>query len=139
MESDLVRPYSHALECLRTVGLRPTRQRLALAKLLLTGDGHHITAEQLHEKAIQNQIRVSLATVYNTLHQFIDAGLLREIIVEAGRSYFDTNTSLHHHYFYEDSGRLEDIPHESIELSKIPTAPAGTEISRIDIVVRLRS
>ncbi len=138
METDPVRPYSHALECLRNAGLRPTRQRLALAKLLLTGEGHHITAEQLHEKAIQNQVRVSLATVYNTLNQFIEAGLLREIVVEAGRSYFDTNTTAHHHYFHEETGQLEDIPNDSIELTKLPMAPEGTEIARVDVVVRLR-
>lgn len=138
MEFDSVRPYSLALESLRTAGLRPTRQRLALARLLLTGGGRHITAEQLHEEAIQNQVRVSLATVYNTLHQFIEAGLLREIVVESGRSYFDTNTTVHHHFFHEDTACLEDIPNDSIELSRVPEAPPGTVISQVDVVVRLR-
>lgn len=138
MEPDSVRPYSLALESLRSAGLRPTRQRLALARLLLTGGGRHFTAEQLHEEAIQNQIRVSLATVYNTLHQFIDAGLLQEIVVESGRSYFDTNTTAHHHFFYEDTTQLEDIPSDGVELARIPEAPTGTVISQVDVVVRLK-
>jgi Fur family iron response transcriptional regulator len=131
------RPYSHLLDRLRAAGLRPTRQRLALAKLLFENDDRHITAEQLHGEALNNNIRVSLATVYNTLHQFTDAALLREIVVDAGRSYFDTNTSNHHHFFYERSGRLEDIPGEMVVVSKIPDAPMGMAIRRVDVIVRV--
>ncbi|MEQ8935098.1 MAG: Fur family transcriptional regulator [Amphiplicatus sp.] len=94
------RPYSDAIERLRSVGLRPTRQRLALAKLLFDGRDRHLTAEKLHVEAQAAAIPVSLATVYNTLHQVTDAGLLREIAVDASRSYFDTNTSDHHHFFF---------------------------------------
>lgn len=131
------RPYSHLLDRLRAANLRPTRQRLALAKLLFENGDRHITAEQLHGEALNNNIRVSLATVYNTLHQFTDAGLLREIVVDAGRSYFDTNTSNHHHFFYERSGRLEDIPGEMVVVSKVPDAPMGMAIRRVDVIVRV--
>ena len=132
-----VRPYSHLLDRLRTAGLRPTRQRLALAKLLFENGDRHITAEQLHGDALNHNIRVSLATVYNTLHQFTAAGLLREIVVDAGRSYFDTNTSDHHHFFFERSGKLEDIPGDTLIVSRVPQAPAGTSITRVDVVVRV--
>jgi Fur family iron response transcriptional regulator len=124
---------------LRMAGLRPTRQRLALARLLLEGGDRHVTAEQLHGEAVAAAIPVSLATVYNTLHQFTEAGLLREVVVEPGRSYFDTNTSDHHHFFWEATGRLQDIPGECLSVSGLPCPPAGTEIRRIDVVIRLRS
>ncbi|MGH7039601.1 MAG: iron response transcriptional regulator IrrA [Stellaceae bacterium] len=123
---------------LRAAGLRPTRQRLALARLLLEGADRHITAEQLHGEAIAAAIPVSLATVYNTLHQFTEAGLMREVVVEPGRSYFDTNTADHHHFFCEATSRLQDIPGECLSVSGLPCPPAGTEIRRIDVVIRVR-
>lgn len=132
-----VRPYSQALDRLRAAGLRPTRQRLALARLLFDGGDRHISAEQLHTEAVSSNIRVSLATVYNTLHQFTDCGLLREIVVDAGRSYFDTNTSDHHHFFFEKSGRLTDIPGDLIGVTKVPQAPEGFQISRVEVIVRV--
>jgi len=131
------RPFSQALDRLRAAGLRPTRQRLALAKLLFDGCDRHISAEQLHDEAQTGNIRVSLATIYNTLHQFTDSNMLREIVVDTGRSYFDTNTTDHHHYFFERSGRLEDIPSHMVSLDKIPEAPPGTTIRRIDVIVRI--
>jgi len=131
------RPFSQALDRLRNAGLRPTRQRLALAKLLFDGCDRHISAEQLHSEALGSNIRVSLATVYNTLHQFTDARMLREIVVDAGRSYFDTNTTDHHHFFYEQSGCLKDIPAHMVALTKVPEAPEGTSITRIDVIVRV--
>lgn len=133
------RPYSQALDRLRAAGLRPTRQRLALTKLLLEGGDRHVTAETLHVEALNAGIRVSLATIYNTLHQFTNAGLLREIVVDAQRSYFDTNTSEHHHFYFEDEGNLEDIPGEGVVVSGLPEAPGGTDIHRIDVVVRVSS
>lgn len=133
----LTRPYSHFLEQIRSAGLRPTRQRLALAKLLFSGKDRHVTAEVLHAEAQTEKIRVSLATVYNTLHQFTDAGLLREIVVDASRSYFDTNTGDHHHYYFEKNGELCDIPDGGIELSRIPDAPEGMKIKSVDVVIRL--
>ena len=127
-----------ALERLRAVGLRPTRQRLALARLLFDNEDRHITAEQLHGEALGADIRVSLATVYNTLHQFTEAGLLREVVVEPGRSYFDTNTTDHHHFFCEANGRLQDIPGEDVVVSAFPLPPLGTKICRVDVIIRVR-
>lgn len=131
------RPFAPIVQRLRTAGLRPTRQRLSLAKLLFDGGDRHLTAEQLHDLAREARIPVSLATVYNTLHQFTEAGLLREVVIEAGRSYFDTNVSDHHHFFFEESGQLQDIPGDQIVLPQLPAAPAGTHVARIDVIVRV--
>lgn len=131
------RPYTHAIELLKGAGLRPTRQRIALAKLLFENGSRHVTAEQLHDEVQAQKVAVSLATVYNALHQFTASGLLREVVVDPGRSYFDTNTSDHHHFYIEGAGALEDIPKESVTVSDVPEPPAGTEISRVDVVVRL--
>jgi Fur family iron response transcriptional regulator len=119
--------------------LRPTRQRLALAKLLFDGCNRHVTAEKLHDEALDNRVRVSLATVYNTLHQFTDAGLLREVVVDSGCSYFDTNTTEHHHLFDEGSGDLCDIDAGAIAVTGMPELPEGTRVERVDVVVRVRS
>jgi Fur family transcriptional regulator, iron response regulator len=134
-----VRPYTKALDRLKSVGLRPTRQRLGLGKLLFEGGDRHVTAEELHGQAVEAGLRVSLATVYNTLNQFSAAGLLREVVVEAGRSYFDTNTSDHHHFFFENSGQLQDIPGDQIRVGDLPAAPDGSAVARVDVIVRLRS
>lgn len=134
---DRIRPYSQVLDRLRAAGLRPTRQRLALAKLLFDGGDCHVTAESLHSRATESNIRVSLATVYNTLHQFTVSGLLREIVVDAERSYFDTNITDHHHFYLEKSGRLEDIPGDRLVIANLPPPPDGTAIRRIDVVVRV--
>jgi len=131
------RPFANALELLRTAKLRPTRQRLALARLLFEKGDRHVTAEQLHGEAQAASIRVSLATVYNTLHQFIAAGLLREVVVDPGRSYFDTNVSNHHHFFFEDSGRLQDIPSDHVAVVELPAPPTGMTIRRVDVVIRV--
>jgi len=133
-----MRPFSDVLARLKAVGLRPTRQRLALARLLFDGNDRHVTAEVLHAEAQAAKVRVSLATVYNALHQFTSAGLLREVVVNPGRSYFDTNSTDHHHFFFEDRGTLLDIPGKSVSLRGIPEPPVGTNISRIDVVVRVR-
>ncbi|HWB48782.1 MAG TPA: Fur family transcriptional regulator [Stellaceae bacterium] len=131
-------PSPTLLTRLRAAGLRPTRQRLALARLLFSAGDRHITAEQLHGEALAASIPVSLATVYNTLHQFTEAGLLREVVVEPGRSYFDTNTDDHHHFFCESTGMLQDIPGSAVMVGALPHAPAGTEISRVDVIIRVR-
>ena len=131
------RPYADALARLRATNLRPTRQRLALAKLLFSGADRHVTAESLHKEARANRVRVSLATVYNTLHQVTRAGMLREVIVDSTRSYFDTNTSHHHHFFCEQSQLLEDIPSGAVSVGTPPPPPSGTSISRIDVVIRV--
>ncbi|PCJ68893.1 MAG: transcriptional repressor [Rhodobiaceae bacterium] len=133
------RPYSQILARLRDAGLRPTRQRLALGRLLFEAGDRHVTAESLHEQAVSAGASVSLATVYNTLHQFTKAGLLREVVVDSARTYFDTNTSDHHHFFHEEDGSLSDISGHAIEVTGLPEAPAGTDVARVDIVVRVRS
>jgi Fur family iron response transcriptional regulator len=132
------RPYAELLQRLRAAGLRPTRQRLALARLLFAKGDRHITADELHAEAESEGVGVSLATVYNTLNQFTAAGLLREVAVEAGRAYFDTNTSNHHHFFFEDGGKLLDIPAEGLSVAGVPAAPSGTEVARVDVMVRLK-
>ena len=135
---ETIRPYTKVRRLLKGANLRPTRQRLALARLLMDGPHRHVTAEQLHGDAVAANIKVSLATVYNTLHQFTNVGLLREVVVEQGRSYFDTNTSDHHHFFNVDRGELIDIPGEELGVGKLPPTPYGTQISRIDIIVQIR-
>jgi Fur family iron response transcriptional regulator len=122
---------------LRGAGLRPTRQRVALASLLFAEGDRHITAERLHEEALASKVPVSLATVYNTLHQFTEAGLLREVAVEGAKTYFDTNTSNHYHFFCERSGKLLDIETDAIRIEGLPEAPEGMTISRVDVLVRL--
>ncbi len=120
-------------------GLRPTRQRALLAELLV-GDGkdRHVTAETLFEAAKQSGEQVSLATVYNTLRAFCDAGLMHEITVDGTKSYFDTNTSEHPHFFWEDTGELTDASRERMEIVNLPDAPAEAEIASVDVVIRLR-
>ena len=132
-------PSPTVAERLRQVGLRPTRQRVALARLLFDAGDRHVTAEQLHGEAAEAAIRVSLATVYNTLHQLTAAGLMREVVVDSGRSYFDTNTDDHHHFFCEASGALQDIAGQDVMVSGIPVPPAGTEISSVEVIVRVRT
>lgn len=131
------RPFANALDMLRAAHLRPTRQRLALARLLFEKGDRHVTAEQLHGEALDAAVPVSLATVYNTLHQFIGARLLREVVVSPGRSYFDTNVTDHHHFFYEDDGHLVDIPSEHIGVTNLPSPPDGTAVRRIDVIIRV--
>lgn len=123
---------------LRTAGLRPTRQRVALARLLFEGGHRHVTAEGLHAEVKAARNAVSLATVYNTLNQFRDAGLLREVVVAPGRSYFDTNTGDHHHFFVENDGELHDFPSDKVTIEGLPTPPKGTHLSRVDVIVRVK-
>lgn len=133
----LDRPYSEVKERLRTAGLRPTRQRLGLAKLLFDGEDRHVTAEMLYGEATQARVQVSLATVYNTLNQFTVVGLLREVVIEPGRSHYDTNITEHHHFYHENSTLLVDIPGHQLIVTEIPQLPAGTTIKRIDVVIRV--
>ena len=122
---------------LRAAGLRPTRQRLLLGRLLFGQGDRHVTAEMLHDEAVRSGARVSLATVYNALHQFCEAGLLRELAIEGSKAYFDTNTSSHSHFYIEDEARLMDICHETLEISGVPEPPEGLVVRHIDVVVRL--
>ena len=132
------RPYAQALKIVQEAGLRPPRQRLLLSKILFErGEDWHVTAEQLHEDVLKSGARVSLATVYNTLHQFTECGLLRQINLDAGKSYFDTNVSDHHHFYDAEQGLLEDIPEGQIKLAGLPDAPDGSRIGRVDVVIQI--
>lgn len=120
-------------------GLRPTRQRLALAALLVgDGEDRHVTAEGLYAAAVQGPEKVSLATVYNTLRAFCEAGLLNEVVVDGSRSYFDTRLDDHPHFYWEDSASLTDAPAEDLKITGLPKAPDGTTVSRVDVVIRLK-
>ena len=122
---------------LRKAGLRPTRQRLELAHLMYGSGDRHLTAESLHAEASASGIQVSLATVYNTLNQFTGAGLLREVAIEGHKTYFDTNTSNHYHYYIEHEGRISDIPADHVKVVELPEPPDGMQIKRVDVIVRL--
>ncbi len=126
-----------AINRLRSAGLRPTRQRISLASMLFAGPDRHISAEELHEEAVEAKVPVSLATVYNTLNQFTEAGLLREVAIDGTKSYYDTNTSNHYHFYLESEGRLIDIDSNDLKVVGLPEAPDGTKVNRIDVVVRL--
>jgi Fur family iron response transcriptional regulator len=131
-------PWHDVKSMLRKVGLRPTRQRMALGWILFGKGDRHLTAEMLFEEAMKAKVPVSLATIYNTLHQFTQVGLLRQVAVEGSRSYFDTNVSAHHHFFVEGRDELVDIPSTDVIVGKTPAPPEGYEIARVDVVVRLR-
>jgi Fur family iron response transcriptional regulator len=135
LKADL--PY-HCGDQLRRVGLRPTRQRLVLGSLLFSKGGRHVTAEMLYAEATAAREQISLATVYNTLHQFTDAGLLRQIGVDGTRSFFDTNPTTHPHFFAEGEERLFDIPEPGLLIDNLPQPLPGYEISRVDVIVHLR-
>jgi len=122
----------------RDAGLRPTRQRVALAELLFAKGDRHLSAEELHEEALGAGVPISLATVYNALHQFTDAGLLRILAVEGSKTYFDTNTSDHHHFYVEGENRVLDIDTGEVSVTNVPAPPQGMEIANIDIIIRLR-
>lgn len=145
LDCDTVERLSHAkgasrdpIAMLKEIGVRPTSKRISLANLLFGKGGRHVTAEMLHEEAARAHICVSLATVYNTLNQFVDAGLLRQISVDGTKTYFDTNVSDHQHFYLENGRELMDMPAVGPLVSNLPDMPDGYEINRIDVVVRLR-
>ena len=126
-------------EWLARGGLRPTRQRLALAALLVgDGEDRHVTAESLYALAGQAGEKVSLATVYNTLRAFCEAGLMNEVVVDGSKSYFDTRMDDHPHFYWEDSATLSDAPADTLRIEGLPEAPAGMQVSRVDVVIRLK-
>lgn len=129
----------HALrERLRGAGLRPTRQRVSLGWLLFGKGDRHVSAEMLYDEAMKAKVPVSLATVYNTLHQFTQAGLLRELAVDPSKTYFDTNPSDHHHFYIEGEDRMVDVPSDAIRLAALPDLPEGMEVARVEVILRLR-
>lgn len=123
---------------LKQAGLRPTKQRMQLAALLWSRGCRHITAESLHRESAEADIKVSLATIYNTLHQFTEKNLLREVVIDSGRSYFDTNIEPHHHFLCESTGELSDIPYDHIRVENLPIAPGGAQICGVDVIVRIK-
>ena len=131
-------PWHDVKAMLRQVGLRPTRQRMALGWILFAKGDRHLTAEMLYEEATKAKVPVSLATVYNALHQFTDVGLLRQVAVDGSKTYFDTNVTDHHHFFLEGENALMDIPSAKVVVSDMPTALEGYEIDRVEVVVRLK-
>jgi Fur family iron response transcriptional regulator len=131
-------PWHDVKSMLRQVGLRPTRQRMALGWSLFGKGDRHLTAEALYEEATRAKVPVSLATIYNTLHQFTEVGLLRQVAVDGSKAYFDTNPSAHHHFFVEGDDVLLDIPVADVVVGKTPAPPEGFEVARVDVVVRLR-
>jgi Fur family iron response transcriptional regulator len=131
-------PWHDVKSMLRQVGLRPTRQRMALGWILFGKGDRHLTAEMLYEEATRAKVPVSLATIYNTLHQFTEVGLLRQIAVDGSKAYFDTNVSAHHHFFIEGSDEVVDIPNAEVVVGRTPAPPEGYEVARVDVVVRLR-
>ncbi len=129
----------HVADWLKTGGLRPTRQRLALAQLLVgDGENRHVTAESLYALSSQTGEKVSLATVYNTLRAFCGAGLMNEVVVDGAKSYFDTRVDDHPHFYWEDSHTLTDAPADELEISALPKVPEGMQVARVDVVIRLR-
>ena len=131
-------PSPEVNEMLQSAGLRPTRQRMALGWLLFSKGERHLTDEMLYEEALASDISVSLATVYNTLNQFITAGLLRQVSVDGAKNYFDTNVSSHQHFYVESTRELIDIPNNSLSSYHLSGVPIGYEISRVDMIIRLR-
>jgi Fur family transcriptional regulator, iron response regulator len=131
-------PWHDTKAMLRQVGLRPTRQRMALGWMLFAKGDRHVTAEMLYEEASRAKVPVSLATIYNTLHQFTEVGLLRQVAVDGSKTYFDTNATEHHHFFVEGENALVDIPGAEVVVGTMPTPPEGYEIARVDVVVRLK-
>ena len=125
-------------EKLRDAGLRATRQRMALGRLLFCGPNHHISADELHKKALAARHHLTLATVYNTLNQFCEAGLLRQVMASGSATYFDTDTSDHHHYFVENEGKVMDVPAGSVRFGLIPEPPEGMTVTHVDVIVHLR-
>ncbi len=123
---------------MRRFGLRPTRQRVALGDLLFAKGDRHLTVEELHDEAVNAGVPISLATVYNTLHQFTEAGLIRVLAVEGAKTYFDTNVSDHHHFFVEGENEVLDIPVNNLQIGNLPEPPEGMEIAHVDVVIRLR-
>ncbi len=134
-DSDFSHEYRKVLQ---QYGLRPTRQRMVLGCILFAKGDRHLTAEMLHDEALREGIPISLATVYNTLNQFTEAGLLRQIGVDGTKAFFDTNPSNHHHFFLHDVDALVDIPDSALTVESLPEPPPGYEITRVDVVVRLR-
>ena len=122
---------------LQSAGLRATPKRIAIGNLLLDGRDRHVTADDVAVLARTAGLRVSLATVYNTLNQFVSAGLMKRITLDTDRTYFDTNISEHHHLFFEDGGQLHDVPGDTVKIDGLPPLPPGAKVKSVEVIVRL--
>ena len=130
---------NRSLNWVSRAGLRPTKQRIKLAQILIgDGENKHITAEGLFDLVKKSDVSVSLATVYNTLKAFCDVGLINEVMVDGGKSYFDTRLDDHPHFFWEDTGQISDAPSETLEVNNLPTAPDEYKITKVDVIIRLK-
>jgi Fur family iron response transcriptional regulator len=141
VEADREVPFGASEDCtelLCRAGLRPTRQRLMLAEFLFSKGGRHVTADMLYVEAVEADMQISRATVYNTLNQLTDAGLLRQIGVDGSKSFFDTNPTGHHHFFVDQEDRLLDVPEPGVLFDALPQPLPGYEISDVDVIVHLR-
>ena len=138
-ESNIKHNVNRSLNWVSRAGLRPTKQRIKLAQLLIgDGENKHITAESLFDLVKKNDVSVSLATVYNTLKAFCDVGLINEVMVDGGKSYFDTRLDDHPHFFWEDTGQISDAPSDALKINNLPDPPNGYEITKIDVIIRLK-
>ena len=135
---DPLSAYSIALKKIEQSGIRPTKQRRILAKILFEKGDRHISAENLFDEVKKEDRKISMATIYNTLKQFTSLGLIREIVVDQNKSLYCTNNKSHYHLYIEDEGKIHDIPTENINLD-IPSIPACLTLHSIDVIVRVRS
>lgn len=124
-------------ERLQSAGIGPTSQRLRIAEVLLVSP-RHLSADQVLAEVNHTAAAVSKATVYNTLRLFSERGLVREIVVDPDRVFYDSSTTPHHHFYNTDTGELTDIPAEAVTISGLPPAPRGTEAEQVDVIVRVR-
>ena len=139
LKSTIMPNKSNTIETLRTSGLRPTKQRVQLAKFLFDRDKtFHFNVEDLHKTInLKNNKKISLATIYNTVHAFKNAGYLKEILIKNNKSFFDTNTEVHHHFFDEKNNLLTDVSAEEISIKKIPSPPAGKFIKQVEVIINI--
>ncbi len=128
---------SRIARVLRQHGAKPTSQRMALAEILFSHP-QHVCAEDLLDRARDDGMTISKATIYNTLNLFVQCGLLREINVDANCRYYDSTITPHHHFFNVDNGELVDIPRSSVRLAELPDLPPGTEPAGVELVVKVR-
>mgnify|MGYP001176251720 FL=1 len=131
------RMFSKEIEKLKEAGLRVTKQRIAVANIIFENKNHHFTAESLYKESLKKNCRLSMATIYNTLRNFTEANLLREVFIDSDRRYYDTNLTDHHHLYFSDSGHLEDVQSNQIQISKFPDIPQGLKIDRMDMIIRV--
>lgn len=130
--------YHQAMKKIESSGIRPTKQRRVLAKILFENGNRHVSADELFHDVKKEDRKISMATVYNTLKQFTSLGLVREVVVDQNKSLYCTNHKSHYHLYIEDEGKIVDIPTKNIDLN-IPSIPACLQLHNIDVIVRIRT